>query len=101
MTKEKFINYLNFNCKVAGKEVWLSIMPYINKLLDEYEAKLEAKDEYIKTLECRAYHAEEYISDLHNNPSVKRFYDKKSLFNRCYVVLESKRTKALIRWVCS
>ena len=39
---------------------------------------VKAKDEYIKTLECRAYHAEGYINDLHNNPRVKRFYDKKA-----------------------
>ena len=47
MTREKFIEELNFNCKVDGKEVWLNIMPCIEKLLDEHEAQLKAKDEEI------------------------------------------------------
>ena len=37
MTREKFIEELNFNCKVDGKEVWLNIMPCLEKLLDEHE----------------------------------------------------------------
>ena len=46
--------------------------------LDSKEKLLKAKDEEIKVLECRAYHAEGYISDLHNNPKDKKFYDKKA-----------------------
>ena len=32
-----------------------------------YEEQLKAKDEEIERLNCRAYHAEGYINDLHNN----------------------------------
>lgn len=51
MTREKFIEELNFNCKVDGKEVWLNIMPCLEKLLDEHEAQLKAKNERIRELE--------------------------------------------------
>lgn len=50
MTREKFIEELNFNCKVDGKEVWLNIMPCLEKLLDEHEVQLKAKDEEIERL---------------------------------------------------
>ena len=40
--------------------------------------RLKAKDEEIKGLGCRIYHAEGYISDLHNNLKDKKFYDKKA-----------------------
>ena len=50
----------------------------INQIFDEHEAQLKAKDEEIKGLWCRIYHAEGYISDLHNNPKDKKFYDKKA-----------------------
>ena len=46
--------------------------------LDSKEKQLKAKDELIKDLECRAYHAEGYINDLHNNPKDKKLYDKKA-----------------------
>lgn len=50
----------------------------LEETMKQHEAQLEAKDEYIKTLECRAYHAEGYISDLHNHPKDKKFYDAKA-----------------------
>ena len=46
--------------------------------LDSKEKQLKAKDEEIKDLGCRIYHAEGYINDLHNNPKDKKFYDKKA-----------------------
>jgi hypothetical protein len=46
MTREKFIEELNFNCKVDGKEVWLNIMPCLEKLLYEHESEL--KQAYIE-----------------------------------------------------
>lgn len=55
-----------------------SVLEIVNVIFDEHEAQLKAKDEEIKVLECRAYHAEGYISDLHNNPKDKKFYDKKA-----------------------
>ena len=50
----------------------------IDQIYNDHEAQLKAKDELIKDLECRAYHAEGYINDLHNNPKDKKFYDKKA-----------------------
>ena len=43
------------------------IIKCLNIDLDNKEKLLKAKDEEIKVLECRAYHAEGYINDLHNN----------------------------------
>ena len=43
------------------------IIKCLNIDLDNKEKQLKAKDELIKDLECRAYHAEGYINDLHNN----------------------------------
>ena len=43
------------------------IIKCLNMDLDSKEKQLKAKDELIKDLECRAYHAEGYINDLHNN----------------------------------
>ena len=50
----------------------------VTKTKEYYEAQLKAKDEEIKGLRCRTYHAEGYINDLHNNPKDKKFYDKKA-----------------------
>ena len=51
----------------ALAEKYISRSELINKIYNDHEAQLNAKDELIKDLECRAYHAEGYISDLHNN----------------------------------
>ena len=95
MTREKFIEELNFNCKVDGKEVWLNIMPCLEKLLDEHEAQLKAKDEEINGLGCRIYHAEGYISDLHNNPKDKKFYYKKARSIVAMLFWRAKKDKRL------
>ena len=42
------------------------------------EAIIKEKDEEIEMLQCRLYHAEGYINDLHNNPKDKKLYDKKA-----------------------
>lgn len=39
----------------------------IDKIYDDNEVLLKVKDTYIKELESRVYHAEEYINDLHNS----------------------------------
>ena len=90
MTREEAIDLAidEHDCKYAEE--------FVDKIYNEHEAQLKlasdvystdkmhmyqelkAKDEEIKMLECRAYHAEGYINDLHNNLSVKRFYDKKA-----------------------
>lgn len=57
MTREKFIEELNFNCKVDGKEVWLNIMPCLEKLLDEHGEQLQDKDDEIDVLKHRAEEA--------------------------------------------
>ena len=54
------------------------LVEVINEIFNDHEAQLKAKDEEIKELECRTYHAEGCISDLHNSPKVKKFYDKKA-----------------------
>lgn len=53
-------------------------MCVVDKIFNDHEEQLKAKDECIKELECRTYHAEGYINDLHNSPKVKKFYDKKA-----------------------
>ena len=74
--------YDNFEAQLKAKESDLERQDMIIKCLsmdlDSKEKLLKAKDEEIKVLECRAYHAEGYISDLHNNPKDKKFYDKKA-----------------------
>ena len=70
-----------FEAQLKAKESDLERQDMIIKCLsmdlDSKEKLLKAKDEEIKVLGCRAYHAEGYISDLHNNPKDKKFYDKK------------------------
>lgn len=55
MTREEFIENLNYNCKIIDdNNLWSNIMPYINSLLDEKESlevQLKAKDEHIVELE--------------------------------------------------
>lgn len=56
---------------------------YVHKIKTKYikslEAQLKAKDEEIERLNCRAYHAEGYITDLHNEyPKHKKFLNKKA-----------------------
>lgn len=60
MTREKFIEELNFNCKVDGKEVWLNIMPCLEKLLDEHEEELK----------------QAYIDGSNSNNGLIKFYLK-------------------------
>ena len=61
------------NCRAKGQKRAGGIN------LDEAIAQLEAKDERIKELEIRAYHAEGYISDMHNEyPKHKNFINRKA-----------------------
>ena len=62
----------------ALAEKYVSRSELINKIYNDHEAQLKAKDEEIERLNCRAYHAEGYISDLHNCPKNKKFYDAKA-----------------------
>ena len=63
--------YGDFEAQLKAKESDLErqnmIIKCLNIDLDNKEKLLKAKDEEIKELECRAYHAEGYINDLHNN----------------------------------
>lgn len=45
---------------------------------NDLKVELKAKYEEIERLNCRAYHAEGYINDLHNHPKDKKFYDAKA-----------------------
>ena len=66
-------------------------------VLKDFEAQMKAKDEEIKVLECRAYHAEGYISDLHNNPKDKKFYDKKARSIVAMLFWKAKRQKKVFQ----
>lgn len=48
------------------------------EIFNDFEQQMKAKDEEIERLNCRAYHAEGYINDLHNNPKDKKFYYAKA-----------------------
>ena len=72
MTREEYKKEI-FN-EYSSTKVYKSAKKYIKSL----EKQLKAKDEEIKGLGCRVYHAEGYINDLHNNPKDKKFYDKKA-----------------------
>ena len=43
----------------------------IDQIYDELEAQLKAKDEEIEMLQCRLYHAEGYIKDIHEPKDTK------------------------------
>ena len=58
----------------------------------ELETQLKAKDEEIKNLNCRAYHAEGYINDLHNHPKDKKFYDAKARSIIAMLFWEARKT---------
>ena len=81
---EEFVDkiYNEHEAQLKAKESDLERQDMIIKCLsmdlDSKEKLLKAKDELINDLECRAYHAEGYINDLHNNPKDKKFYDKKA-----------------------
>ena len=60
----------------------------------ELEIQLKAKDEEIKNLNCRVYHAEGYISDLHNHPKGKKFYDAKARSIVAMLFWRAKRQKS-------
>ena len=63
--------------------------------ITKYEAQLKAKDEEIERLNCRAYHAEGYINDLHNHPKDKKFYDAKARSIVAMLFWMMKRQKAI------
>lgn len=69
----------------------------IDQIFNDHEAQLKAKDELIKVLECRAYHAEGYINDLHNNPKDKKFYDKKARSIVAMLFWKMKRQKKVFQ----
>ena len=77
---KKYIKSLEAQLKAKESDLERQdmIIKCLSMDLDSKEKLLKAKDEEIKVLECRAYHAEGYISDLHNNPKDKKFYDKKA-----------------------
>ena len=72
MTREEYKKEI-FN-EHSSTKVYKSAKKYIKSL----EKQLKAKDEEIERLNCRAYHAEGYINDLHNNPKDKKSLDRKA-----------------------
>ena len=78
------------NCRAKGQKRAGGIN------LDEAIAELKAKDERIKELEIRAYHAEGYISDMHNEyPKHKNFINKKARSIVAMLFWMMKRQKAI------
>ena len=72
----------------------LSLHKIIDDIFDDHEALLKAKDEEMDKLKCRAYHAEGYISDLHNEyPKNKKFLDKKARSIVAMLFWEWKKAK--------
>jgi len=89
MTREEFDKRLSeieiYEDGIGSGYSCNSIDDLTDEIFDEHEAQLKklkngnleetelfnkiikSKDERIKELECRAYHAERYINDLHNN----------------------------------
>ena len=61
-------------------------------VLKDFEATIKAKDEEIERLNCRAYHAEGYISDLHNYQNDKKFYDAKARSIVAMLFWEARKT---------
>lgn len=60
LTREEFVEKLNFHCKIDGKEVWVNIMPLIKTLFDEHEAELK----------------QAYIDGSNSNNGLIKFYLK-------------------------
>ena len=83
--------------KESDLERQYMIIKCLSMDLDSKEKLLKAKDEEIKVLECRAYHAEGYISDLHNNPKDKKFYDKKARSIVAMLFWKAKRQKKVFQ----
>ena len=76
MKKSEIIrNIINDDCYYYTKH---NVIEIVNFIFDEHEAQLKAKDDEIERLNCRAYHAEGYINDLHNHPKDKKFYNAKA-----------------------
>lgn len=95
---KKYIKSLEAQLKAKESDLERQdmIIKCLSMDLDSKEKLLKAKDEEIKVLECRAYHAEGYISDLHNNPKDKKFYDKKARSIVAMLFWEWRKWK---RWV--
>ena len=79
LTRKKFIQKYKSDCNYYFDGYYRNnIDDFLNKIYDDFEQKIKAKDKEIERLNCRAYHAEGYISDLHNHPKDKKFYDAKA-----------------------
>ena len=67
------------------------------EIFNDFEQQMKAKDEEIERLNCRAYHAEGYISDLHNHPKDKKFYDAKARSIVAMLFWKAKRQKRVFQ----
>ena len=97
MTREEFkkhIRNLFYSSKTVEKYLEQAYAD-IDKIFDEHVLEMKAKDEEIERLNCRAYHAEGYISDLHNHPKDKKFYDAKARSIVAMLFWMMKRQKAI------
>ena len=65
MTRKEFIKKYKNDCRYYFDGYYRDcIDDFLTNIYNDNEAQLKAKDEEIKVLKCRAYHAERYIKDL-------------------------------------
>ena len=63
---EKLIDQIFNDHEETTSELRAEVIHQTDKV-ERLKEQIKANDELIKVLECRAYHAEGYINDLHNN----------------------------------
>ena len=79
LTREQFVKKYEPDCNYYFDGYYNGCeIEFLNEIYDSFEEAMKAKDEEIERLNCRAYHAEGYINDLHNHQKDKKFYDAKA-----------------------
>ena len=69
LTREQFVKKYKPDCNYYFDGYYNGCeIEFLNKIYDSFEEAMKAKDEEIDRLNCRVYHAEGYINDLHNHP---------------------------------
>ena len=98
LTRKKFIQKYKSDCNYYFDGYYRNnIDDFLNKIYDDFEQKIKAKDKEIERLNCRAYHAEGYISDLHNHPKDKKFYYAKARSIVAMLFWKAKRQKKVFQ----
>ena len=66
LSLHRFIDQIFDDHEENTSELRVEVIHQTDKV-ERLKEQIKAKDELIKDLECRAYHAEGYINDLHSN----------------------------------